>query len=336
MYGIGRGVPGGGGMPPRGSMLPVLAIHTAAEFYRLRRKPPVTAALLAANVLIYVRPGLLHSILPYKHQVFFNPYLIAKHKDLKRFFLSPFYHLNEPHLVYNMMSLLWKGIQLENAMGSVEFASMVAALLGMSQGITFLLAKSLLLFFDYERAYYNEYVVGFSGVLFAMKVVLNSQSDYYTIVHGLIVPARLAAWAELVLIQMFVPGVSFLTHLGGILAGILYLRLKSSSSGSDPLAGLFRGIGDVLSWPVRHLQGLFRSRRWIFGRGTIGEGQTGLANPGMWRCQACTFNNSGWLSVCEMCGTSCDSDEFSIHQFSNRSHYPLEEVRRRRMERFGG
>ncbi|KAJ8564375.1 hypothetical protein K7X08_000835 [Anisodus acutangulus] len=69
-------------------------------------------------------------------------------------------------------------------MGSAEFASTVAALVAMSQGITLLLAKSLLLFFDYERPYYQEYAVGFSGVLFAMKVILNAQSDDYTYVYG--------------------------------------------------------------------------------------------------------------------------------------------------------
>ncbi|WMV29597.1 hypothetical protein MTR67_022982 [Solanum verrucosum] len=136
-------------------MLPLLALHTVTEYYRLDRKPPVTAALVAANTIIYLRPTFLHSILPTINQVWFNPHLILKYKDLERFFLSAFYHLDDSHLVYNMLSLLWKGIQLETSMGSAEFASTVAALVAMSQGITLLLAKSLLLFFDYERPYYQ-------------------------------------------------------------------------------------------------------------------------------------------------------------------------------------
>ncbi|CAI9779270.1 unnamed protein product [Fraxinus pennsylvanica] len=88
---------------------------------------------------------------------------------------------------------------------------MIATLVGMSQGMTLLLAKFPLLF-EYERAYYNEYAVGFSGVLFSMKVVLYSQSDNYTYVQGIMVPSRYAAWAELILIQMFVSSVSFLCH----------------------------------------------------------------------------------------------------------------------------
>ncbi|EPS69699.1 hypothetical protein M569_05069, partial [Genlisea aurea] len=213
-----------------GAMLGLFLVKACSDYYGLGRKPPVTAGLIALNTLIYLRPKAIRRFLPSLNQVLFNPHLILKHKDLKRFILSAFYHIGEPHLVYNMFSLLWKGIQLETAMGSSEFASMVVALTVMSQGITLLLAKALLLFV-YGAAYYNEFSAGFSGVLFAMKVVLYSQSDDYTYVQGIPVPARYAAWAELVLIQMLVPDVSFLGHLGGILAGIMYMRLKASDSG---------------------------------------------------------------------------------------------------------
>ncbi|KAJ6770922.1 RHOMBOID-RELATED PROTEIN [Salix koriyanagi] len=176
-------------MDRRGSltkgMLPLLAIHAVNEYYRLPWKPPVTAALLGTNTLIYLRPAFLHHILPSIDQVWFNPHLILKYRDLRRFLLSPFYHVSDSHLVYNMMSLLWKGIQLETSVGSVEFASMLAALLAMSQGITLMLAKSLLLFVDYDKPYYYEYSAGFSGVLFAMKTVLNSQSEDFTNVYGI-------------------------------------------------------------------------------------------------------------------------------------------------------
>ncbi|CAI9111659.1 OLC1v1011942C1 [Oldenlandia corymbosa var. corymbosa] len=326
-----------------GGMLALLALHAVSEYCRSERKPPVTAGLLAANTLIYLRrPALLDEILPTLDQAWFNPHLILKNKDLKRFFLSAFYHIGEPHLVYNMLSLLWKGIQLESSMGSVEFATMVAELLVMSQGITLIMAKSLLMFFDYERAYYNEYAVGFSGVLFGMKVVLNSLSDNYTYVHGLLVPARYAAWAELVLIQMFVPGVSFLGHLGGILAGLFYLRLRSSYSGRpDPLTRIVRAVCSLFSWPLRLFR--FRQRRRIGGRGTVGgslsESQRRMSSY-VWRCRACTYDNSGLLSSCEMCGTNRDnidddsgtSPSFELSGQTN--DLSLDELRLRRVQRF--
>lgn len=313
-------------------LIPLLGLHALSEYSRLDRKPPVTAALVASNTIIYLRPKFLHPFLPTIDQVWFNPHLILKYTNLKRFFLSPFFHINEPHLVYNMLSLLWKGIQLETSMDSAEFAAMVATLLAMSQGVTLLLAKSLLLFFDYERPYYNEYSVGFSGVLFAMKVIVNARSDDYTSVYGLMVPTRYAAWAELVLIQMFVPDVSFLGHLGGILAGLLYLRLKSLYSGLNPFRQFVRGFSRALSWPLRLVKSLFRIQPRITGRGTAG----GRIARDTWRCDACTFDNSGRLNICEMCGTGRTGDGPSSPGPTSEMHdLSLEELRRRRIQRFG-
>ncbi|BBG93730.1 RHOMBOID-like protein 14 [Prunus dulcis] len=223
--------------------------------------------------------------------------------DLKRFFLSPFYHVGESHLVYNMLSLLWKGIQLENSMDSAEFASMVAVLLGMSQGISLLISKSLLAFFDYEWAYYTEYSVGFSGVLFAMKVVLNSQTEN-SYVYGIPIPSRYAAWAELALVQFLVP-------------------VEGPYNGSDPLTVIIRGLTGVLKWPVRFLRRLFPfRRRQISGRGPVGGGQRGISVSGFWRCHACTYENSAWLDVCEMCSTNRRASGSANGMASPRSaHY---------------
>lgn len=341
---------------PRG-MLPLLALQVVSEYYRLERKPPVTAGLIAANTLIYWRPQFLDSMLPTIDEVFFNSHLIIKHKDLKRLLLSAFYHIGDSHLVYNMLSLLWKGIQLETSMGSANFAAMVATLLGMSQGITLVLAKSLVHFLNYRSAYYNEYSVGFSGVLFAMKVVLNSQSDDYTYVHGVLVPTRFAAWAELILIQMFVPRVSFLGHLGGILAGLVYVNIKTAPSGSNRLTRVLKYLFHMVGWPIRFVWHLFGFGRRTFGRGRIGGSQTrGLS--GVWRCRACTYDNPDWFNMCEMCGTEREeghsslgftdqADEISIEELQHEDGNPslrftdqaseisLEELRRLRVQRFG-
>ncbi|WOL09584.1 hypothetical protein Cni_G18337 [Canna indica] len=323
---------GGGGAWGRLSkgMLPLLALQAASEFYRLGRRPPVTAGLLLANSLIYIRPSFLDGFLPTLDEVAFNPHLILKYGDLKRFFLSPFYHTGDIHLFYNMTSLLWKGIQLEISMGSFQFASMVAALLGLSQGITLLMARSLFLFFDYEGAYYNEFAVGFSGVLFAMKVVLNSYSDEYAYVHGMVIPARYTAWAELILIQLFVPGVSFISHLGGILAGLLYLQLRGSHTGPDPLSVFIRKIFGVVSWPFRFVRRFLNFQRpRVSGRGRVGST--------VWRCPTCTYDNSSWVDVCEMCSTprrGGGSGFSHMRQLNVLDNPSVEELRRRRLERF--
>ena len=219
-------------------------------------------------------------------------------------------------------------------MGSIEFAGMVAALLAMSQGITLLLAKSLVLFFEHDTAYYYEYAVGFSGVLFGLKVVLNSQfSDNFTYVHGIFVPSRYAAWAELILIQLFVPGVSFLGHLGGILAGIVYLRLRSSlRRGFTPISSF---LGGFFSWFRRVL----RRRPRPPGRGNYVGGDSGRntrgISSGVWRCPTCTYDNSAWNNACDMCSTERPGREFAPYRPSPyNASMSVEELRRRRLDRF--
>ncbi|KAJ6790482.1 rhomboid-like protein 14, mitochondrial [Iris pallida] len=323
----------------KGRMLPLLAIQVASEYHRAGMKPPVTSALLAANTLIYFRPGPLDRLLPTVTRAAFSPHLILKYGDFKRFFLSPFYHIDETHLVYNMMSLVWKGVQLESAMDSVDFASMVASLLCLSQGITLILAKSSLLLFDYKTPYYRQLGIGFSGILFAMKVVINSQSDGLTPVFGVEILSRHAAWVELILTYILVPSSSFLGHLGGILAGLLYLQLRKFSSGFDPLAFLIRNVVGAATWPLRFIQKLFQSRRRrISGRGTVGRNQPPRLASGVWRCPLCAFDNTGWADVCERCSTQQIgvSASSSVQSPNPSGELDVDEVRLRRLARFEG
>ena len=59
-------------------LLPLLALEAVSQYCRLERKPPVTAGLIAANTLVYLRPAFLDSLLPPIDQVWFNPHLILK------------------------------------------------------------------------------------------------------------------------------------------------------------------------------------------------------------------------------------------------------------------
>uniref|UniRef100_A0A0A9A1V2 RanBP2-type domain-containing protein n=1 Tax=Arundo donax TaxID=35708 RepID=A0A0A9A1V2_ARUDO len=236
-----------------------------------------------------------------------------------------------------MTSLLWKGIQLETSMGSAEFASMVVALLGLSQGITLLLSKGLLLLGD-DTAYYDQSAVGFSGVLFAMKVVLNAWSDDFVYLHGMVIPSKYAAWAELFLIQAFVPGTSFLGHLGGVLAGLVYLWLKRLFDGPDPLTLLISSVPNVVTWPLKFAQRLLRSGRRITGAGRVGHRASAREAPrGIWRCSTCTYDNSLATDICEICSTAREDRAFSRrqhHQAGGNGELSVDEIRRRRLQRF--
>ncbi|ETV80901.1 hypothetical protein, variant 3 [Aphanomyces astaci] len=122
-------------------------------------------------------------------------------------------------------SFLWKGVHLEFRVGSEQFATMVALLLVLSHmlavGAAYVLAYAL----D-DSSFIHQCSIGFSAVLFALKVVLNQSSPAYTNILGIPVHTKYAAWVELAYLHYFVPGSSFVGHLAGICAGYLYVAAQ--------------------------------------------------------------------------------------------------------------
>ena len=171
----------------------------------------------------------------------------------------------------NMTSLLWTGVQLERSMGSAEFASMVAALLCLSQGIAVLLSQGLSLLGD-SIAYYDHHSIGFSGVLFGMKAVLTGQSNELMWLSVVLIPGKYVIWADLFLTHALLPQSSFIGHLGGLLAGKVYLWLKRAFKGQDPLTLLISGGARAVTSQVRFAQKLLKSvlpQGHITGRGIV-------------------------------------------------------------------
>lgn len=326
-------------------MLFLLAFHALSLYAHGDRKPPVTAVLIVANILFFLRPGRLDRLLPTISQVCLNPHLVLKDLDARRLFLSAFYHVDETHLVYNMLSLLWKGVQLEVNMGSLEFAKMVAVLLALSHGLVVVVAKGLASL-DYPDALYSHCAIGFSAVLFALKVVLNWNSPTYTDVYGVLVPARHAAWAELILVQMFVPGTSFIGHLCGILAGLLYVH--SPSILPAIYSSLYR-LRHLVSWSAQILfRPCFPGRGRSVGQGFVdwrddylpdGSHASSQGIAAVWRCPLCTFDNGIYLDYCEMCNNSrpeMASTSPSAPPWPPAPSAPsMHDVRQARLARFG-
>jgi rhomboid domain-containing protein 1 len=145
--------------------------------------------------------------------------------DLGRLLLGAFFHADDIHLYYNMSSLLWKGRMLEPLVGRRHFAIMLV-LFSILCNMLYVLGSYLLAnCVDYPGPFHS-CAVGFSAVLFALKVILTrySTSPYMTVMGSFTVPTKYVYWVELFLIQVLVPGASFFGHLCGVVIGILYVK----------------------------------------------------------------------------------------------------------------
>lgn len=150
---------------------------------------------------------------------------------------APLLHADEYHLYYNIVSLLWKGAQLEPALGSLYFLALVLEL-GITSsclylGLAYLLAGKGSAWFSLWRGFrrrraglMGSCAVGFSGILFGFKSILHHNTPGWTVVAGFRLPIRYVAWAELVIAQFVSPEASFVGHLCGILAGLLHIYVS--------------------------------------------------------------------------------------------------------------
>src|SRR3546814_414510 len=93
---------------------------------------------------------------------------------------------------YNMTSLLWKGANLEMAMGSKAFLWLVAVSLVLSHVYVVVISYIAATMFEYYEPM-QMCAVGFSAVLFALKYVWNHMAPQNQHIMGMSVPAKYAA-----------------------------------------------------------------------------------------------------------------------------------------------
>ena len=210
-----------------------MAVQLLSALQRSDYKPPVTIFLIILNVFVHIapypyvfgfdlsnigqnciRPNLIISSLLNRGELLVN-----------RIVLSSIIHADDMHLYYNMISLCWKGINLEKEIGSSAFLKLVMFSVVCSHVLLVLMAAALnALQFAPHLSGINTCAVGFSAVLFSLKYVWNCLSPGTSNLMGINMPSKYVAWAELVLISLLTPNVSFLGHLAGILAGIIYMK----------------------------------------------------------------------------------------------------------------
>lgn len=196
-----------------------LMLMLVQQILQLDHKPPVTLGLIALMCGIHYQNQLqpMHF-----NKYYLCPDQVLNHGDLKRIVTSGFIHVDDWHLYHNMMSFLWKGYNLEHSLNSVRFLGTVACLLILSHSLIVVVAFVLATSFQNPNILY-QCSVGFSAVIFALKVLLNHNSPTFSSVYGFQVPTKYAAWLELVLIHYMVPRSSLMGHTCGILAGYIFV-----------------------------------------------------------------------------------------------------------------
>lgn len=228
MFNNGRNNRRGGREASPLTMLLLYNIYSQLE--QLPIKPPLTIALLFMNIWPYyfdvnilgydLSNIKLNCILP---SAIVTSLIDGNGILLNRLVFSGLIHVDETHLYYNMMSLCWKGINLELKMGSAAFLQLIIFSLLVSHSLLVISAYFLYIYTDFTASYHT-CAVGFSAVLFSLKYVWNYSAGSSTNIMGVNVPTKYASWLELILVSLLHPNVSFLGHLSGILAGIIFVH----------------------------------------------------------------------------------------------------------------
>ncbi|OAD59878.1 Rhomboid domain-containing protein 1 [Eufriesea mexicana] len=216
--------------------------------------PPATLITIIAQVLLYI--GFIK--VPWNaEEVCISAIKIFKYHDWKSFIMSNFEHGSDMHLYYNMISLILKGSYLEPMYGTINFIILLAILsFGCSAMYTVLGYALMQLTSDY--GYYTQCAIGFSAVLFALKViVVCEEHDKIRDVGGFRVPSKIAVWVELILIHLLVPQSSFIGHFGGIMIGCLYCY-TSIGEMIDNIIYIITGT------PIIHEEQFYRRRSSLF------------------------------------------------------------------------
>lgn len=194
-----------------------------------------------------------------------------------RIVTSSFLHGGLLHFGMNLASTAAIGSALERTAGTVWLLALTAWAVPLAGVVSCALSLALA-FVTRNESFARQHALGFSGVIFALAPCEAARGGGRRSVFGLVeVPARLYPWALLVAMQVIVPHVSFVGHLGGLVVGSLEVTgwlavaLPSSNAaaavdarcarlpGYAPAGDAFEvraasGAGDILS-VARHAVG---------------------------------------------------------------------------------
>jgi membrane associated rhomboid family serine protease len=211
-----------------------------------RRWGAVTLTLIAANVAMFLvtavsavsvgSPALDNWLSPVFAELAQRPFLVQL-GEWWRLITAAFLHIGPVHLVMNMLALLLFGSELESRLGRARFLGVyLVAVLGGSTAIQL---------FGYPDGYVAGASTAIYGLLGALGVLLLAQRQD---IRGLLTLLAINVFIS------FLPGVSLLGHLGGLVAGALaagvLLATRRRESLQVPALALLGGVFVVLSLTV--------------------------------------------------------------------------------------
>ncbi|XP_015591364.1 rhomboid-related protein 4 [Cephus cinctus] len=218
--------------------------------FGINKIPPATLIGVIGQALLYM--GMIK--VPWNaEEVCISSLKIFRDRDWRSFIVSNFEHGSDMHLYYNMISFIMKGSYLEPMYGTTNFALLVG-ILSLACSAMYVSLGYILMQITEDYAYYTACAIGFSAVLFALKVIqVCEESDRLQDVGGFTVPSKVSFWVELVLIHILVPNSSFTGHLGGILVGCLYCYTRIGEIVDNI-------IYTITGFPIVHEERFYRRR----------------------------------------------------------------------------
>ncbi|XP_029658011.1 rhomboid-related protein 4 [Octopus sinensis] len=187
--------------------------------------PPVTLFVTLVNVAVHFENFFMPvSIFPSVETACISVFHVWTHLQWKRLIYGAFFHLDDLHLYYNMVSFLSKGIRLEKRLSSQHFGFLLV-FCTVASGVVLIALNILMMILTNDTSYELTCAVGFSAVIFAIKVVLNYMNPQEQHAYGgFLIPYKYIHWLEVVMIQLIVPQASFLGHISGIIVGLIYCK----------------------------------------------------------------------------------------------------------------
>lgn len=206
-----------------------------------KKKPVVTYALIAINVLLYFVIAFLgndffefNANILYKYGALVNSNQMVSNIDYLRIITSIFLHGGLLHLVFNMYSLYIIGPQIESFFGKFKYTIiyLVSGICGNLLSMLFLGDKMV--------------SVGASGAIFGLMGALVYFGYHYRVYLGGVIKSQII---PLIAINLFIgymsSGINNVAHIGGLIGGILIsiaLGVKYKSSNSDRINGIVMSL----------------------------------------------------------------------------------------------